>query len=152
MGSSAWESQRGWVFARQSLCSHGQLARDWARGQLCLAVIRHFPLSLAFPHGPPPPPRLVPTHSHVAIQYPLVCTRVHVRVCAHTDPRRHTLSVNPLLLSLLSSSVLFLLSSFASSVPGCCYASQQPLHSQPCPEADSRNHTAPPLFRPKAPR
>lgn len=59
--------------------------------------------------------------------------------------------VSPPLCSLLSS-VLFLLSSFASSVPGCSYASQQPLHSQLCPEADSRNHTAPPLVRPKAPR
>lgn len=107
MGFSAWESQRGWVFARQSLYSFGQLARDWARGQLCLAVIRHSPLSLAFPHRPPPPPRLVPTHSHAAIQYPPMCMRVHVHT--HRRGQTHTLC--------LSSSLLFIYCplSFSSS-------------------------------------
>lgn len=129
---------------------NGQLVRDWARGQLCLAVIRHFPLSLAFPQDL--------LHHHVLSQHihmqqystlPCACVCTCARAHAQTHTNTHPLS-SPLC-SLLSS-VLFLLSSFTSSVPGCSYASQQPLHSQLCPEADSRNHTAPPLVRPKAPR
>lgn len=100
----------GWVFAPHSLCSRGQLARDRARGQWCLAVIRRFSLSLAFPLRPLAPPPLISTHSQeqhntISCEYP--------SARAHT----HTPSVSPLLFSSLSSSVLLLLPSFPSSVP-----------------------------------
>lgn len=72
----------------QSLCSHGRPAKDWACRHLCLAVIRHFSLSLAFPLRPPAPPPLATAHSHVT---------THTRTCIHTH--------------------LSLLSSFPSLVP-----------------------------------
>lgn len=56
--------------------------RDWAHGQLCLAVIRCFSLSLAFPLSPSTTLPLARTHSHVTtkhthahplLSFPLYC-------------------------------------------------------------------------------
>lgn len=80
------------MFARQSLCSHGQLVRDWARGQLCLAVIRHFPLSLAFPqdllHH-----HVLSQHIHMQQYSTLPCACVCTCARAHAQTHKHTPSV-----------------------------------------------------------